>query len=83
MVLLARTTPRGELKKRSEELSLFFVDIKEEDGVTPKQGVELRKIQKMGGRGVDANQVSWGRMKLMWRANFSSAWTLLPFSSLC
>jgi acyl-CoA dehydrogenase len=57
MVLLARTKPYAELKKPSEGLSLFFVDIKEEDGVTSKKGVELRKIRKMGGRGVDANQV--------------------------
>ena len=57
MVLLARTKPRAELKKPAEGLSLFFADIKEDDGITSKKGVELHKISKMGGRGVDANQV--------------------------
>ncbi|KAL0946356.1 hypothetical protein HGRIS_012589 [Hohenbuehelia grisea] len=57
MVLLARTTPLSALEKPSEGLSLFFADIKEEDGVTPRKGIELRQISKMGGRAVDANQV--------------------------
>jgi len=62
MVLLARTTdlPSSSSEattKPTKSLSLFFARIKEDDGVTPKKGVELRKIEKMGGRGVDANQV--------------------------
>lgn len=52
MVLLARTTPLEEVKKPSEGLSLFFIDF------DPKQpGLELKKIKKMGGRAIDANEV--------------------------
>lgn len=52
MVLLARTTPLEEVKKPSEGLSLFFIDF---DKSAP--GLELKKIKKMGGRAVDANEV--------------------------
>ncbi|KAK5169940.1 hypothetical protein LTR04_005571 [Oleoguttula sp. CCFEE 6159] len=52
MVLLARTTPLEEVKKPSEGLSLFFIDF---DKSAP--GLDLRKIKKMGGRAVDANEV--------------------------
>lgn len=52
MILLARTTPLEGVKKASEGLSLFFIDF---DRSAP--GVELRKIKKMGGRAVDANEV--------------------------
>ncbi|KKA19761.1 Isovaleryl-CoA dehydrogenase [Rasamsonia emersonii CBS 393.64] len=52
MVLLARTTPLEEVKKPSEGLSLFFIDF---DKNAP--GLDLRKIKKMGGRAVDANEV--------------------------
>jgi acyl-CoA dehydrogenase len=52
MVLLARTTPLEEVKKPSEGLSLFFIDFDKS-----KLGLELRKIKKMGGRAVDANEV--------------------------
>jgi len=61
MVLLARTTPLssdGHGIKPTKALSLFFASIKEDDGVTLRKGIELRKIEKMGGRGVDANQVN-------------------------
>jgi acyl-CoA dehydrogenase len=52
MVLLARTTPLEEVKKPSEGLSLFFIDF------DPKQpGLELKRIKKMGGRAIDANEV--------------------------
>lgn len=52
MVLLARTTPLEEVKKASEGLSLFFIDF------DPKQpGLELKRIRKMGGRAIDANEV--------------------------
>ena len=52
MVLLARTTPLEEVKKPSEGLSLFFIDF------DPKQpGLELKRIRKMGGRAIDANEV--------------------------
>ncbi|BDD63743.1 hypothetical protein MPDQ_003408 [Monascus purpureus] len=52
MVLLARTTPLEEVKKPSEGLSLFLIDF---DKTAP--GLELKKIKKMGGRAVDANEV--------------------------
>lgn len=52
MVLLARTTPLDQVKKPSEGLSLFFVDFD-----TSKPGLDLKKIKKMGGRAVDANEV--------------------------
>lgn len=58
MVLLARTAPLDQLDNPSKGLSLFFADIKEEDGVTPKRGIDLQRIAKMGGRAIDANQVS-------------------------
>jgi len=52
MVLLARTTPLDEVKKKSDGLSLFFIDF---DKNAP--GLDLRKIKKMGGRAIDANEV--------------------------
>ncbi|KAK4185721.1 putative acyl-CoA dehydrogenase [Podospora australis] len=52
MILLARTTPLEEVKKPSEGLSLFCIDL---DRSQP--GLEMRRIKKMGGRAVDANEV--------------------------
>lgn len=52
MVLLARTTPLESVKRPSEGLSLFFIDFDK-----AKPGVELRRIKKMGGRAVDANEI--------------------------
>lgn len=52
MVLLARTTPLEQVKKPSEGLSLFFIDFDKS-----KSGVDLRRIKKMGGRAVDANEI--------------------------
>lgn len=52
MILLARTTPLEETKKPNEGLSMFAIDL---DRSRP--GLELRKIKKMGGRAVDANEV--------------------------
>ncbi|KAK4660102.1 hypothetical protein QC762_116230 [Podospora pseudocomata] len=52
MILLARTTPLEEVRKPSEGLSLFCIDL---DRSSP--GLELRRIKKMGGRAVDANEV--------------------------
>lgn len=52
MILLARTTPLEEVKKASEGLSLFFIDFDKE-----KEGLELKRIKKMGGGAVDANEV--------------------------
>lgn len=52
MMLLARTTPSDELKKPSEGLSMFCIDLDRE-----QPGLDIRKIKKMGGRAVDANEV--------------------------
>ena len=52
MILLARTTPLDAVKKPAEGLSLFFIDFD-----TNAPGLEIRKIKKMGGRAVDANEV--------------------------
>lgn len=52
MMLLARTTPLDEVQKASEGLSMFCIDL---DRKQP--GLQIRKIQKMGGRAVDANEV--------------------------
>ena len=59
MILLARTTPLEEVKKPSEGLSLFFIDF---DKSQP--GLELRKIRKMGGRAVDANEVFFDNYRI-------------------
>lgn len=59
MVLLARTTPLEEVKKPSEGLSLFFVDL---DKSAP--GLELKRIKKMGGRAIDANEVFFDNFKI-------------------
>ncbi|KIW80791.1 hypothetical protein Z517_07408 [Fonsecaea pedrosoi CBS 271.37] len=52
MILLARTTPLEDVKRPSEGLSMFCIDI---DRSNP--ALELKKIKKMGGRAVDANEV--------------------------
>jgi acyl-CoA dehydrogenase len=59
MVLLARTTPLEEVKKPSEGLSMFYVDF---DLKAP--GLEAKRIKKMGGRAVDANQVFFDGYKI-------------------
>jgi acyl-CoA dehydrogenase len=59
MVLLARTTPLEEVKKPSEGLSLFFIDF---DKSQP--GLEMKKIKKMGGRAVDANEVFFDNYRI-------------------
>ena len=43
MILLARTTPLDQVKKKSEGMSIFLVDIKE----ALKTGLELRPIENM------------------------------------
>ncbi|KND90716.1 Acyl-CoA dehydrogenase fadE12 [Tolypocladium ophioglossoides CBS 100239] len=52
MILLARTTPRDQVARPSEGLSLFCIDL---DRSQP--GLDMRRIRKMGGRAVDANEV--------------------------
>jgi acyl-CoA dehydrogenase len=50
VLLLARTTPIEQVKKRSEGLSLFFTRL-------DRAHVEIREIPKMGRHAVDSNQL--------------------------
>ncbi|KAF2972494.1 hypothetical protein GQX73_g1192 [Xylaria multiplex] len=59
MILLARTTLLEEVKRPSEGLSLFCIDL---DRDTP--GLDMRKIKKMGGRAIDANEVFFDNYKI-------------------
>lgn len=59
MILLARTTPLEEVQKSSEGLSMFCIDL---DRTQP--GLDMRKIKKMGGRAVDANEVFFDNYKI-------------------
>lgn len=59
MILLARTTPLEEVKKPTEGLSLFYIDLDRDH-----PGLDLRKIKKMGGRAVDANEVFFDNYKI-------------------
>jgi acyl-CoA dehydrogenase len=52
MILLARTTPLDQVKKASEGLSLFCIDLNRD-----QPGLDMRKIKKLGGKAVDANEV--------------------------
>ncbi|KAK3393964.1 acyl-CoA dehydrogenase/oxidase [Podospora didyma] len=53
MILLARTTPLEDVEKPSEGLSLFCIDLDR----SKHSGLDMRRIKKMGGRAVDANEV--------------------------
>jgi acyl-CoA dehydrogenase len=50
VLLLARTTPIEQVRKRSEGLSLFYTAL-------DRRRVEVREIPKMGRHGVDSNQL--------------------------
>jgi acyl-CoA dehydrogenase len=50
MMLLARTTPLEEVKRKTEGLSLFFTDL-------DRSKIEVRKIHKMGRHAVDSNML--------------------------
>ena len=50
MLILARTTPRADVKKRTEGLSLFYTTL-------DRSRVEVREIDKMGRKAVDSNQL--------------------------
>jgi acyl-CoA dehydrogenase len=52
MILLARTTAVDAVKKPSEGLSLFCIDLNRD-----QPGLEMRKIKKLGSRAIDANEV--------------------------
>ena len=55
VLLLARTTPADEVKKRTEGLSLFYTDL-------DRRFVEVREIDKMGRKAVDSNQLFFDAM---------------------
>jgi acyl-CoA dehydrogenase len=50
MMLLARTTPLEEVKRKTEGLSLFFTDL-------DRSKIEVRVIHKMGRHAVDSNML--------------------------
>jgi acyl-CoA dehydrogenase len=50
VLLLARTTPLGQAKRKTEGLSLFYTTL-------DRAHVEVREIAKMGRKAVDSNQV--------------------------
>jgi alkylation response protein AidB-like acyl-CoA dehydrogenase len=47
MLLLARTTPADKVRKRSEGLSVFIVDLREAQGHGKGRGLDIRKIDAM------------------------------------
>ncbi|KAF1940215.1 acyl-CoA dehydrogenase NM domain-like protein [Clathrospora elynae] len=59
MILLARTKLREEVEKPSQALSMFCIPL---DKSTP--GLDMRRIKKMGGRAVDANEVFFDNYKV-------------------
>ncbi|KAM0217537.1 hypothetical protein ACHAQD_007280 [Fusarium lateritium] len=58
MILLARTAPLDP-KRPSQGLSLFCIDLNRD-----QPGLDLRKIKKMGGRAVDANEVFFDNYRI-------------------
>ncbi|SHI44499.1 acyl-CoA dehydrogenase [Roseomonas rosea] len=50
VLLLARTTPLEEVKRRTDGLSLFYTTL-------DRSRVEVREIEKMGRKAVDSNQL--------------------------
>jgi acyl-CoA dehydrogenase len=55
VLLLARTTPLEQVRKRGEGLSLFYTDL-------DRAYVQVREIGKMGRKAVDSNQVFFDRL---------------------
>ncbi|AUC56388.1 acyl-CoA dehydrogenase (plasmid) [Sagittula sp. P11] len=58
MILLARTTPLAEVKKKSQGLSIFMVDLKEAIG----NGMEVRPIANMPGH--ETNEVFFDNLEI-------------------
>jgi acyl-CoA dehydrogenase len=50
VLLLARTTPAEQVRKRTEGLSLFYTDL-------DRRYVDVREIEKMGRKAVDSNEL--------------------------
>jgi acyl-CoA dehydrogenase len=59
MILLARTKAREDAEKPSKALSMFCIPL---DRCQP--GLDMRRIKKMGGRAVDANEVFFDGYKV-------------------
>lgn len=55
ILLLARTTPLDQVRKKTEGLTLFYTDL-------DRSRVEVREIGKMGRHAVDSNQLFFDRM---------------------
>ncbi|MEQ8663658.1 MAG: acyl-CoA dehydrogenase family protein, partial [Gammaproteobacteria bacterium] len=55
VLLLARTTPRDQVKRKTEGLSLFYTDLN-------RDYAEIREIAKMGRKAVDSNAVFYDQM---------------------
>jgi len=50
MMILARTTPRDQVKRPSDGLTLFYAEL-------DRSRIEVREIEKMGRKAVDSNQL--------------------------
>lgn len=55
VLLLARTTPLGEIKRKTDGLSLFYTDL-------DRSRTEIRLIHKLGRHAVDSNMVFFDEM---------------------
>jgi acyl-CoA dehydrogenase len=55
VLLLARTTQKTEVKRKTDGLSLFYTDLN-------RDHVEIREIEKMGRKAVDSNAVFYDDM---------------------
>lgn len=55
VLLLARTAPAAEGKRRAQGLSLFYTDL-------DRRHVELREIDKLGRKAVDSNQLFFDQL---------------------
>jgi len=57
ILILARTTPLEEVRKRTEGLSLFYTTL-------DRSRVEVREIEKMGRKAVDSNQLFFDNLEV-------------------
>ena len=57
VLLLARTAPLGEVRRKTEGLTLFYTDL-------DRSRVEIREIKKMGRHAVDSNVVFFDAMEI-------------------
>ena len=55
VLLLARTTPKDKIKRKTDGLSLFYTDLN-------RDYAEVREIAKMGRKAVDSNSVFYDGM---------------------